>query len=83
VLADPHDYPQFAQQRLDAAIPIAFITAKTVKQRLADGTPQLLVDVRKRASYDAAHLPGAVSIPLQELPSRMADIPRDVPVVLY
>jgi hypothetical protein len=83
VLANPRDYPQFAQQQLDTAIPIAFITAEIVKQRLADGTPQLLVDVRKRASYDAAHLPGAVSMPLQELPTRMAEIPHDVPVVLY
>jgi hypothetical protein len=82
-LANPQDYPQFAQQKIKDNIPIQFIQAEAVKKHLDDDTTQLLVDVRRRSSYDQAHLPGAVSIPLRELPHRAVEIPRDIPVVLY
>lgn len=83
VRANPQEYPQFAAQKVAAAIPIAFISAEHVKQQLDADAPQLLIDVRNRSSYDRMHLPGAVSMPLRELPQRVADIPRDTPVVLY
>jgi rhodanese-related sulfurtransferase len=82
-MANPQQYPQFAQQQVDNAIPIDFISAESVKQRLDAGTIQVLVDVRDQASYAQGHLPGAISMPLQALPQRMVEIPRDVPVVLY
>jgi hypothetical protein len=82
-VANPQDYPQFAQQKVDESIPINFEHSESVKQRLDTGAPQLIVDVRKLSSYEKAHLPGAVSIPLEELPYRAAEIPRDIPVVLY
>ena len=82
-LANPKDYPEFAQQKVEETIPIAFVKAATVKQRLDEKAPQLIVDVRDSSSYDSAHLPNAVSIPLRQLPHRAAEIPRDVPVVLY
>jgi rhodanese-related sulfurtransferase len=34
----------------------------------------LLVDVRPRENFDRAHLPGAVSVPLDELPSRVNEL---------
>jgi hypothetical protein len=83
VLANPQDYPQFAQHQVDADVPIAFITVDEVKQHLDAGTQQLIVDVRDRAAYEKAHLPGAVSIPLRDFPSRAMEVPRDIPVVLY
>ena len=82
-LANPQNYPQFAQQQVDPALTIAFISVERVQQELKAGHPQLLVDVRSRAEYDAGHLPRAVSIPLEVLSVRMAEIPRDIPVVLY
>ena len=42
----------------------------------------LLVDVRSPAEFAAAHVPGTLNIPLQELGSRLAEIPRDKPVVV-
>ena len=81
--ANPKDYPEFAQQKVEDTIPIEFITSETVKQRLDDSTTQLIVDVRNRSGYDKTHLPNAISIPLRELPYRVAEIPRDIPVVLY
>jgi DNA-binding transcriptional ArsR family regulator/rhodanese-related sulfurtransferase len=43
----------------------------------------LLVDVRPRREFDAGHLPGAVSIPLDELETRIDELPENVEVVAY
>ena len=82
-LANPQDYPQFAQHQVDPTISITFVSAEQVKQHLDAGRPQLLVDVRSWAEYAAGHLPKAVSIPLEVLSVRMTEIPRNIPVVLY
>lgn len=82
-LANPQHYPQFAQQHEDPSIPITFVSATLVKQHLDAGRPQMLVDVRRAEEYAYGHLPTAVSIPLEVLSARMAEIPRDIPVVLY
>ncbi len=42
-----------------------------------------LVDVRPPEEYRAAHIPGAVSVPLPELARRLSDIPRRREVVAY
>jgi 3-mercaptopyruvate sulfurtransferase SseA len=83
VSANPQDYPQYAQQKVDTDVPIVFVTSEQVKQRLDAGAPQMLVDVRDASSYQKAHLPGAVSIPLSDFPERAVQIPRDIEVVLY
>jgi rhodanese-related sulfurtransferase/DNA-binding transcriptional ArsR family regulator len=43
----------------------------------------LVLDVRPVPEFDAGHIPGAVSIPLDEIPDRLAEIPADVEVVAY
>jgi hypothetical protein len=82
-LANPNNYPQFAQQQVDPAIPIFFIGVERVKAQLDAGSPPILVDVRSVAEYNTGHLPSAKSMPLEVLPRRLAEIPRDIPVVLY
>ena len=42
-----------------------------------------VLDVRPTEEYDAAHLPGAISVPLAELEQRLAELPRDRAVVAY
>lgn len=42
-----------------------------------------LLDVRSPAEWDAGHVPGARLIPLNELRSRLAEIPRDKEVLAY
>jgi 3-mercaptopyruvate sulfurtransferase SseA len=81
--ANPNNYPQFAQQQVDPAIPIFFIGVERVKAQLDAGRPPMLVDVRSVEEYKTGHLPKAKSIPLEALSRRMAEIPRDIPVVLY
>jgi rhodanese-related sulfurtransferase len=43
----------------------------------------VVLDVRPTDEYLAAHLPFARSIPLDELRQRLAELPRDRPVVAY
>jgi rhodanese-related sulfurtransferase/DNA-binding transcriptional ArsR family regulator len=43
----------------------------------------LVLDVRPAPEYAAGHIPGAVSIPVEELPARLAELPDDVEVVAY
>jgi rhodanese-related sulfurtransferase len=42
-----------------------------------------LLDVRPPEEFGAGHIPGAVSVPLAELESRLADLPHDREVVAY
>lgn len=43
----------------------------------------LVLDVRPREEFEAGHIPGAVSIPLQELRARLDELPGDLEVVAY
>lgn len=42
-----------------------------------------VLDVRPAGEYAAGHIPGAVSIPVDELEHRLAEIPSDTHVVAY
>jgi rhodanese-related sulfurtransferase len=43
----------------------------------------LLLDVRPSEEYAAAHIPGAVSIPYNELEERLAELPTNKLIVAY
>jgi len=42
-----------------------------------------LVDVREPAEYEAGHIPGALFIPLSDLPDRLEEIDSSKPVFAY
>ena len=48
----------------------------------AIGRGETLIDVRERAEYQEGHVPGAVNIPMGELPGRLDEIDRAVPVLV-
>jgi 3-mercaptopyruvate sulfurtransferase SseA len=54
-----------------------------LKQRLDAGEEVLVVDARSAGSYEARHIRGAISIPLDELESRMDELARDQEIVFY
>jgi hydroxyacylglutathione hydrolase len=60
-----------------AAIDHAELDAALRRQRVA------VLDVRTAAEWSAGHLPGAVNIPLGELPSRLGELPRGRPLVVH
>jgi len=43
----------------------------------------VVLDVRPAVEYAAGHIPGAVSIPVDELPRRLSELPAEVEVVAY
>lgn len=43
----------------------------------------VVIDVRPANEYEQAHLPFARSMPLAELRTRLADLPKDKPIVAY
>jgi len=56
----------------------------TLQAALESGTGEfLLIDVRTREEFEAGHIPGAVLNPVAEIGSRLPDVPKDFPLVLY
>jgi rhodanese-related sulfurtransferase len=43
----------------------------------------LVLDVRPAAEYAAGHIPGAVSVPLDELRTRVGELPAETEIVAY
>jgi rhodanese-related sulfurtransferase/DNA-binding transcriptional ArsR family regulator len=70
---------------LTAALPTDDIRLMDRDELLAasDAGHIVVIDVRPGDEYAAGHLPAAVSIPLDELASRLSEIPPDVEVVAY
>ncbi len=50
--------------------------------RMQDGTVTLL-DVRPAEEFQAGHLPGAINVPVAELPERVADLSHNREIVAY
>ncbi len=50
--------------------------------KVRDGAVTVL-DVRPLEEYQAGHLPGALSVPLQDLERRLSELPRDREIVAY
>jgi rhodanese-related sulfurtransferase/DNA-binding transcriptional ArsR family regulator len=51
--------------------------------RRAQAGEVTVIDVRPREEYAGGHLPGALSVPLDELAERLAELPEDAEVVAY
>lgn len=58
------------------------VDADELLRRVKSGEATLL-DVRPAVEYRAGHIPGALSIPVDELASRLAELPRSRDVVAY
>lgn len=58
------------------------VTLKELKQRLRDGSATI-VDVRPRAEFDAGHIPGAISVPVDELRPRLKEISKRKEIIAY
>jgi hypothetical protein len=53
-----------------------------VQARLEQGQA-ILVDVRSKQSYEAGHAANAISIPEDEMATRLGELPRDKEIILY
>jgi rhodanese-related sulfurtransferase len=73
---------QLANAYLGDRAGLEAISRDDLLRRMADGDV-LVVDVRPTAEFQAGHVAGAVSIPVEELSQRLTDLPSDTQVVAY
>ena len=61
------------------------ITVDELKAKLAAKEPVFIIDSRSQGSYGNSEIKikGAVRIPMDEVESRLAEIPRDKEIVIY
>jgi rhodanese-related sulfurtransferase len=62
--------------------PVEAVTRDELAARLRKGD-LVLVDVRPQEEFEAGHIDGAVSIPIDELADRLAELPDDAEVIAY
>ena len=67
----------------DPEVPEKYIKVDEVKAILDQKKPVAFIDVRPKEQYDTIHIRGASSIPLEELPARLAEVAKRDIVVLY
>ncbi len=73
---------QVAEAYLGDRSELETVTRRELAQRLRSGGV-VVVDVRPEEEHQAGHIPGAISIPIDELHERLADLPDDAEVVAY
>ncbi len=61
---------------------VQVIGREELRERLARGDA-ILIDVRPREEYEAGHIEGARSVPIEELEKRLAELPADREIVAY
>ncbi len=65
--------------------PVKTITADEAREMVKGKTPGeiCLLDVRLPKEYERGHLPGAVLIPIAELPGRLGELDPGTPTIVY
>lgn len=58
------------------------VDQKTLRQRVRNGEVTI-VDVRPKEEFDAGHIPGAISIPIEEVDLRIDELPKEKEIVAY
>ena len=81
--SNPEDQP--VTSKPDAGIPfpqIQRLSLSTAKGAYDEGTA-VFVDVRDQSYYQESHIPGALSIPLDQLEKRLDELNKDDWIILY
>ncbi len=58
------------------------VTTVELRDALDKGTA-VVIDVRPAQTYSASHIKGSISIPLDQVPARLSELPRDKMIVTY
>ncbi len=63
---------------------VALISPAAYQQQFeVSAAPHLLLDVRTVEEFNSEHIAGAVNIPVESLASRLSEVPKDQPIVVY
>ena len=77
-----HEVEPAAAAYLGLAVEPEPVTREALWARVHIGDVTIL-DLRPDAEFWAGHIPGAVSIPIDELPARLTGLPKDRDIVAY
>ena len=61
---------------------IAEMSVRELAAQRAASTPPVVIDVREGVELDICALEGAVHLPMDRVPERLDEIPRDTPLVV-
>ncbi|WP_374966335.1 ArsR/SmtB family transcription factor [Lysinibacillus sp. RS5] len=73
---------QIKEEFLNAQLGLEGITLSELIPRMEKGEV-LLLDVRPKEEFEEAHIPGAISIPIEELEDTLSSLPVNCDVVAY
>ena len=76
------DVERIVEQYLTQRRQFEPVTIMELEKKLEDGDV-LLLDVRPEEEYRAGHIPGARSVPLDELEERVEDLPAETDIIAY
>jgi hypothetical protein len=62
---------------------VATVTVQKLKELMESEDKPQLFDARSRSSYDTGHIPGAISLPLDELENRLSEVSRERLAIFY
>jgi rhodanese-related sulfurtransferase len=60
-----------------------YVSPEALRQLQQTGQTPTIIDVRGEEEYLNGHIPGALHIPADELPHRLAELPPDQPIITY
>ena len=65
--------------------PVDSVNSTEAKEMIQNSAPDelILLDVRQPKEYEAAHLPGAILLPLGQLDERMGELDRNKKILIY
>ncbi|MFN4070805.1 MAG: rhodanese-like domain-containing protein [Thermus caldifontis] len=55
----------------------------TTAKQMMDTLDVFILDVREPAEFKDGRIPGAVNIPIRELPKRIGELPKGKPIIVY
>jgi predicted sulfurtransferase len=67
----------------DSGSDVPSVSLEQLKEKLDAGADIIVVDVRTKEDFDEGHIPGAVSIPWEEIEDRYTELPRDKEIITY
>ena len=81
----PYSLPNEAEWRREGLelAKISVLRCEQIVRTLESGTPLQLIDVRSRAEWLKGHLPGAISLPLQDLNPNTNPLDLSKPSLIY
>ena len=73
---------QIKQEFLNVNLGTDGVSLSELKERMGKGEA-ILLDVRPLEEYEEAHIPGAVSMPIEELSEKLSTLPTNCDVIAY